>query len=476
MNIARLRRRLILPRLTAWRCFVLLLLFTLASEYWNKNALTIPGGIQVPWPYFMLPLLLLPLLLPVRDRRWSAVLCLPGPVAPMLLFWSVCCLSIVSLALSPASDLVQFLKTLVHLTMYVVFVCVVVKWITWPRLWLLVRSYYALGIAAAVLSVLQMIHGGLGLFPWLAPLMFQSGEYKVGQELTTGFRASSFFGEPSWAARYYVHYVALAIAFWSQTRRRRHLVALALFTVAFYAANSLLGYVILGTFLLATGIAQMWRHSMFTLGRRQRFVLGAGAYVFFMLWLVEALPEWPDLIDRSIERVGLVIQGGGGAGNRIDSVFAGLEVWKLAPVFGVGLGNIDRYIVPFYQDPAWVIRSQYASDSLYVQILAETGIPGLLAFLWFWGRLLWFSSFSRSSSTNHPEAARAYGWMRFLQLDLFAQAVGMVNASDYLNPHLWTVVAMVLACKVVIIRATRAKPETSSLHGYGAAPVPRLAF
>ncbi len=85
---------------------------------------------------------------------------------------------------------------------------------------------------------------------------------------------------------------------------------------------------------------------------------------------------------------------------------------------------------------------------------------------------MWFSA----TNTSHPEAARAYGWMRFLQLDLFAQAVGMVNASDYLNPHLWTVVAMVLACKVVIIRATRAEPETSSLHGYGAAPAPRLAF
>jgi hypothetical protein len=156
-------------------------------------------------------------------------------------------------------------------------------------------------------------------------------------------------------------------------------------------------------------------------------------------------------------------------------VFAGLEVWKLAPVFGVGLGNIDRYIVPFYQDPAWVLRSQYASDSLYVQLLAETGFPGLLGFLWFWGRLLWFASPSAAALSERPEVARAYGWLRFLQLDLFAQAVGMVNASDYLNPHLWTVVAIVLACKVVIIRETRSVPDPVAAAGRSLAPLPGFA-
>jgi hypothetical protein len=474
VTIRELRHRLMLPRPTAWRCFVLLLMFTLGTEYWNKNALQL-GAIQVPWPRFLFTLLLLPLLVPPRDRRWSAVLQLPGPLAPMLLFWACCGLSVISVALAPGSDPVQFLKTFVHLTIYVVFVCVLVKWITWPRLLLLVHAYYVLGIAAALLSIVQMVHGGLGLFPWLAPIVLQSADFAVGEGLTTGFRASSFFGEPSWAARYYVHYIALALVFWVQTRRRRHLAALALFILAFYGANSLLGYVILCTFLVAAGIAQMWRRNMFSLGRTQKLVIGAAAYVFLIFWLVGVTLELPDLLDRSVSRIGLVVQGGGGAGNRIDSVFAGLEVWKLAPVAGVGLGNIDRYIVPFYEDPAWVLRSQYASDSLYVQLLAETGIPGLLAFLWFWGRLLWFASPGRTWRLNHPEAARAYGWMRFLQLDLFAQAVGMINASDYMNPHLWTVVAIVLGCKVLIIRSTTADAGVMAAAPGSIAPEPSFA-
>jgi hypothetical protein len=378
------------------------------------------------------------------------------------------------IVLSPASEPLGYLRTLLHLSLYVVFVIAVVKWITWARLSLLVRAYYVLGLAAAFLSVLQMLHGGLGIFPWLAALRFQSAEHMMSADLTTGFRSSSFFGEPSWAARYYVHFIALSCAFFVMTRQRRHLAAIVLFLVAFYGANSLLGYVILATFVAAAALAQAWRRNLFTLGTPQKILIGVLAYLVLLGWLVDMLPDAPDLIDRSITRIGLVLQGGGGAGNRIDSVFAGLEVWKLAPVFGVGLGNIEHYIVPFYQDPAWTLRSQYASDSHYVQLLAEAGLPGLVGFLWFWARLLWFVPPGGAVLRTQREVAWAYTWMRFLQLDLLAQAVGMLNASDYLNPHLWTVVAMVLACKVFIVRATRPAP-TVTAPTMAPLAVPRLA-
>jgi O-Antigen ligase len=448
------RVRLVLPRPTAWRLFVLLLVFALGTEYWDKDPLPL-GGLQLPWPRFILALAVIPLVIHPQDWRWTALLRVPSPLAPMMVFWICCGLSAVSLAFAPGhADPVEFLKTFIHLTTYVVFVYVVVRWMTWPRLFLLVRVYYLLGIAAAFLAVLQYLHGGFGLFGWLAPLMFQSAEYEVGEGLTTGFRAASIFGEPSWAARYYVHFMALALGYWWETRDRRHLAALALFLLAFYTANSLLGYVILCTFAIVMAIAQMWRRNMFSMSQRKKVALGAVAYALVLAWLAGANPRIPDLLDRSIARVGLVLQGGGGAGNRIDSVFAGLEVWKMAPILGVGLGNIDSYIVDFYNDPAWVLRSRFGSDSLYVQLLAEAGIAGLLAFLWFWGRLLWFSvppGFARGAG---HDVGLAYAWLRFLQMDLFAQAVGMLNSADYLNPHLWTVVAIVLACKTLILRET----------------------
>jgi hypothetical protein len=318
-----------------------------------------------------------------------------------------------------------------------------------------VRAYYALAIAAAVLAVLQYAHGAYGWFGPLAPLTLQSAAYHVGGGVSTGFRAASFFGEPSWAARYYVHFIALALAFWQFTGRRRHLASTALLLFAFYTANSLLGYVILGIFLGGIAVAQVLPRNVFSLPSRINATLALLAAGCLALRLAGLTPGYPDLIERSLDRLSLVLQGGGGAGNRIDSVFAGLEVWRLAPILGVGLGNIGAYIVPFYSDPDWVLRSRYVSDSLYVQLLAETGIAGLLAFLWFWGRLIWFHMPRPVLSKLAPDAVQGYIWMRFLQLDLLAQAVGMINASDYLNPHLWTVVAIVLTCKTLILREAR---------------------
>ena len=458
MTVTRLRELFVLPRPTGWHLFLTLLLIALGSEYWDKDPIA-AGGALLPWPRFLLAVAVLPLVVPPGDWRWSSVLRLPTALGPLLIFWLTCGFSVLAVAMAPGpSDYSQFARTYVHLTVYVVFACVLVKWMTWPRLLLLVRGYYALGIVAAVLSVVQFLHGTLGVLPWLAPLRFQSAEYEVGLGLTTGFRAAAFFGEPSWAARYYVHFLAIALSFWWSTGRRIHLGAALLFLAAFYMANSLLGYAILLTFALLVGAAQVRARAVLSLSRRTKFAAAAAAYVLLLLWLVDMVPRAPDLLERSIARIGLVLQGGGGAGNRIDSVFAGLEVWELAPALGVGLGNIDRYITRFYLDPAWVLRSQFASDSLYVQLLAETGPAGLVAFLWFWVNLVWFRR-RRDATEPTPTVAYGYALVMFLQVDLVAQAVGMANSSDYLNPHLWTVVAIMLSAKTLLAgRVTAVEP------------------
>jgi hypothetical protein len=456
-----------LPPVTAWRLFVLLLIVALGSEYWDRDPIAI-AGVPIPWPRFVLAMLITPLVAVEAARRWSALVRVPSAMGPLLVFWLCCALSVAGVALSPPGwgSGAQFARTLAHLSLYVLFVYVVVKAATWPRLFLLVRLYYAFGIAAACLAILQFVQGTFGLFPWVAPLMMRSGVYEVGAGLTVGFRASSIFGEPSWAARYYLHWMALALGFWWHTRDRRHLAALLLFGLAFYVANSLLGYVMLLVFAAAVTIAQMWRRNMFSLSKRQKVWAGIATYVLFLFWLAGAAPPLPDLLDRTVRRTGLVMQGGGGSGNRFDSIFAGLEVWKTAPIVGVGLGNISPYIVQFYTDPAYVFRSRFGSDSLYVQLLSETGIVGLAGFLWFWGRLLWLPrGYLRFCPST--DARQAHAWLRFLQVDLLAQAVGMLNYSDYLNPHLWTVVAIALACRTLLVDEARhvAAPAALPVQG-----------
>jgi hypothetical protein len=54
-------------------------------------------------------------------------------------------------------------------------------------------------------------------------------------------------------------------------------------------------------------------------------------------------------------------------------------------------------------------------------------------------------------------------------MDALAQAVGMLNYSDYLSPHLWTVVGIMLACRGVVRHAT-----VPQLTERASAPVPHL--
>ena len=467
------RRRFTVPRPTAWRCFTVLLLLALGAEYWNKDALPV-GPILVPWPFFVAALGLLPLIIPRRGRRWRELLRVPSPLGPMLVFWAALGLSLAGTTLAVASQPMAFARTFVHLTLYVVFVATVVKWITWERLSLLVRGYYLLGIAAAIVALLQTLYG-IGVAPWLGWLQFQSGEYTLSTELALGFRAASFFGEASWAARYYTHFIAVALAFFVRTRQKRHLAAVALFLLALYSANSLLGYVVLVAFASALGITMAVRGGLFTLGPRQRALIPLIASLALSAWLLDMTPNPPDLIDRSIARIEMIFEGAGGVGNRVDGVLAGLAVWRLAPVLGVGLGNIEHYIVPFYRDSEWILRSQHTADSVYVMLLAETGVIGLLAFLFFLARLVTFRSVEAAALRQRPDLAWAHSWMRLLQLDLVAQAVGMLNAADYLNPHLWTVVAIVLACKVYIMRSA-GHPIMAEPVRYGLRQLdPRLA-
>ena len=456
-------RPLGLPRLTGWQLFVFALVVALGSEYWDKNPLHLPNGIAIPWPRFLLAMAITPLAIGAGVWRWSALLALPREMRPLLIFYAGCGLSIVGLLLHPLAPdgVIQFFRTFVHLSLYVLLVYVVVKHVTWERLELLVGAYYLLGIVGATIALLQFVNGAFGLLPWMSAFHFRSANYEVGAGLTMGFRASSIFGEPSWAARYYVHWIAIACGYWAFTRRPRHLAALVLFLLAFYVANSLLGYVLLGVFVVAFLLTQMWKRNMFSLSPRRKAALVALAYVGLLAWLLGFEMPLPELFDRSVRRVGLVAQGGGGSGNRWDSIFAGLEVWRRAPAFGVGLGNIDGHIVQFYKDKAYIFRSYFGSDSLYVQILAETGVIGLVTFLYFWTRLMFFRvPASFSAARFGAGAGQAYSWLRFLQLDALAQMAGMLNYSDYLSPHMWTVVAMLLACGAVVRReAQLTEPE-----------------
>ncbi len=94
-----------------------------------------------------------------------------------------------------------------------------------------------------------------------------------------------------------------------------------------------------------------------------------------------------------------------------------LEMWRAHFWTGVGLGNYE----PAYSQFAlinWPIPLGHAHN-IYLNLLAETGILGLTAYLFFWGAVIW---------QTWQATRRATGLQRYV-------AIGLLGAWVHLNVH-----------------------------------------
>ena len=366
-----------------WKIFAVLLMTALGSEFFDKEQYPLTPQFLIPFPRFMLVASLLFAMFMISILKRRVRLDVPHAYLPLLLFWYANQLSLVGLLWKGGGigQVLQFILTDIHLTVYVLFVYMLLKLSDWPRLRFLLRTYYYLGLVAAIVAIFQYVHVDFGWFPWMSTYLFDSGFYRQ-----MGFRASSVFGEPSWAARYYIHWIALSLAFYSHSRKKRYIWFLLLFSLVFYMAASLAGY----TVLLVFGAIFCWmqiRRRVVSVPRWTKTVLFLAGIILvctsLLLIIFRGDIFLPSLIKSSIERFLAVLQGSQGVEVRLDSIVAGLKVWASSPLFGVGLGNLRFYVAQFYTDPQTFLRSYLGADSAYSQVLAELGLLGLLAFALF---------------------------------------------------------------------------------------------
>ena len=66
-----------------------------------------------------------------------------------------------------------------------------------------------------------------------------------------------------------------------------------------------------------------------------------------------------------------------------------LDIWQTSPLLGVGSGNLPSYMVAFSPLPwDWVQQGLFYAHNVYLDVLAETGVVGLVCVLWFIGSYL----------------------------------------------------------------------------------------
>jgi O-antigen ligase len=111
---------------------------------------------------------------------------------------------------------------------------------------------------------------------------------------------------------------------------------------------------------------------MFSPDKKTKLLLAS-----FMAIFILGVIGMPSLRERFL----LIVRRGGAAG-RFEMWKAAILMFKDSPLLGKGLGTFMDYL-PKYSN----LGSQY-THNCYLQILAETGLLGLVSFLWFLGEII----------------------------------------------------------------------------------------
>jgi O-antigen ligase len=217
-------------------------------------------------------------------------------------------------------------------------------------------------VAGALVSVLiGLASGGLSVSDSASTQTAIQGRFSGGG------------GDPNEQAAGLVAAMFLIIGLFSvyRTRRARRLLLLAftLVTVGFITAQSRGALIALGVAtLLAVLLAPRQRRRI--LGMMGIAGVAAGALLVIR----------PDALQR-------IVDLGGGSSGRSDLWTVGWRVFTSHPLLGVGIGNFQAVEARFVLRPGSITAIQYLTDAphlvhnVYLQLLAETGIVGLLGFV-----------------------------------------------------------------------------------------------
>lgn len=164
------------------------------------------------------------------------------------------------------------------------------------------------------------------------------------------------------------------------------------------------------------------------------------------------------------------IQGGSG---RIDIWSVGWRMSKANPITGVGAGNFPNSTIDYLLLPgsptsynSFIVDRPKVAHNMYLEALADLGIPGLVMFLGILGSLLWCAV--RAARLFRQAGDQA---MELISRGVFVATVGILATdffiSDQFSKVLWIQLAM-CPCLLAIARRASA-PEPAVPDGAGLA-------
>ncbi|EKQ68829.1 putative bicarbonate transporter, IctB family [Leptolyngbyaceae cyanobacterium JSC-12] len=283
------------------------------------------------------------------------------------LYWSI---AVVATALSPVKK--EALIGLQKLTLYLLFFALLARVLRSPRIRSWVITVFLLAaLAVSVYGLQQWTLGTSALATWVDP----------ESPLSKTTRVYSYLGNPNLLAGYLVPAVVFSIVAgfaWKGWMCK----ALAVVMTAVNGACLILTFsrggwigLVFSLFVSLLLLAHWWSVYLPRFWRTWALpmVLGTATVVVLVAVVV---------VEPLRDRVGSMFAGRGDSSNnfRINVWMAVIDMIKDRPLLGIGPGNnAFNKIYPLYQRPRFSALSAY---SIILEVAVETGIIGLICFLW----------------------------------------------------------------------------------------------
>jgi O-antigen ligase len=260
-------------------------------------------------------------------------------------------------------------------------------------------------------------------------------------------------GDPNVQAAGFVATMFLIVGLLSVHRRRAVrvglLLAFALVTVGFLATQSRGGLLALAAGTIAALVISP---------RHRRRILAMVAIVCVTVGAFAA--SHPGALQR-------ITDLGGGTSGRNDLWRVGWQVFTGHPLVGVGIGNFQVVEAHYVLGAGSISRIAYLTDvpyfvhNTYLQLLAESGIIGLLGFLLLAGacmRAAWLAAarFDSLGRADYADLARA------VLMGTIGMLVALFFITDGNDMRLWVLLAIGPVLLSAAARASPAAPQAAS--------------
>lgn len=126
-----------------------------------------------------------------------------------------------------------------------------------------------------------------------------------------------------------------------------------------------------------------------------------------------------------------IISDGYSWGTRVDAWLIVIEITKASPIFGLGFANYN-WFTPLFPIRGYAVR--FNSHSQYVDIFAQTGILGFIAFAYFFIVVGWLAWILLNRVPDGFPRAYVYGTLGGLVATLVAAALG-----DWVLPFFYNI-------------------------------------